>query len=219
MFFTLFLSRKLNNQLNHISNLFIHKKIIYDNEYEDDLLKTEGFFGLTKMVKQPSAWDKAFYFLHNNLFLLDSFDYFFFVEDDVYSKNAQALYNFCNSCEQYDQDLISREIYFKKENPYWHWWSRDKSYEQFNNHIRSFNPLCRLSKNLIKDILVYREKHKKFIFHEILFPCLCVDLEMKYLDMDKIKEKEFIGKFVWRPIIDVNFIQDEKIYHPVKPIY
>lgn len=219
MFFVLFLSKSFNTQLDNIAKIFSNKKIIYDNHYDDTILKTKGFIGLTKTIKQPSAWDKAFYFLYNNPSLVDLFDYFFFIEDDVFSKNNEMLYNFCVSLQKYDHDLISKNIESKQQSLNWHWWKIDKNYKEFTNHIKCFNPFCRLSKRLIKNILEYRQTHNRFMFHEILFSSLVADLNMRYLDIANIEEKKYIGNFIWRPIIDISLIKDEKIYHPVKPIY
>lgn len=219
MFFTLFLTKTHNDQINTLSSCFVNKQVVYDTDYNDTLIKTLGFFGLTKMIKSPCSWDKSFYFLHQNNHILDNFDYFFFIEDDVYSKNPQFLYNFCESLSIYNQDLITNEVCFKKDCPNWHWWSRDNDYYQFKYHIKSYNPLCRLSKNIVKKILEFRTANNRFIFHELLFSCIAVENEMTILDINTIPEKKYIGKFHWRPKLSHSTITDEKIYHPVKPIF
>lgn len=209
-------TEKLNNELD------IDSVVIADSDYSDEEMMSIGFHDMTRMVKRPSAWDKAFY--HLAIYdIVFQYDYFYFIEDDVYSKDIDTfnkLILFLDS--KIDSDLITHEILSKDESKDWMWWGYAIKFlnENFINHHKSFNPICRLSNKLIEQIFYFRVDKNRFFFHEILFPSLCVD---KGLNMDNIFEipeiENFISSIKYRPLIQEDTITDNKIYHPVKPPY
>lgn len=216
----LLLSKAKNEYIEELSAIFKPNSfIIYDTDYSDDLLKQKGFIGLTGGIKQPSAWDKSFYFI-SQITDVTNYSYFYFIEDDVFSKkihNIKLLAYYLDS-NYNSYDLIAHYIQNKSESTNWPWW--DKIDVNLKNQYRSFNPFCRLSKKLVNSILDYRNNNNCFIFHEILFASLCGDHQYSTVSLDSNKEyNKFIGSIKARPILDKIFIDDEKIYHPVKPIY
>ena len=49
--------------------------------------------------------------------------------------------------------------------------------------------ICRLTKKIIEKIIEFKKEHNRFLFHEILFPSLCI----KYnLLLDKININKYI---------------------------
>lgn len=218
-FCVLILSKKENIYVKYLNKEINNSYVIYDTSYSDKQCLSNGFYGLTKSVKIPSAWDKTFYFLNKNKELLDNHDYFFFIEDDVYTRNIVTLLNCLSECDnEYPCDLLSFFIESRKQSPSWYWWSEMHIPKGFNT--KSFNPFCRLSSRLIKDVLMYRDENNKFLFHELLFASISCINNYKLIDVNftPLKNKYF-GLFIYRPLVDEKEINDDKLYHPVKIEY
>jgi len=203
----------------------IDSVLIIDNESDSDIVRKKNFIRLNWMFDKNSqshftqitAWEKSFYNIYINDYI-NKYNYFYFLEEDVYTKNLPTIINLINYFNTFDADLISTKILPKDANAEWPWWSEDYRYiELFNDPHRSFNPLCRLSSKLISLIFDFRNHYKEFYFHEMLFSSICVQNNLSYHDYDDYPEiDEYIGTFHYRPEIDQNKIKDKKIYHPVK---
>lgn len=184
-----------------------HKKLI-----------EEGFYNLTRAhyINNPSAWDKSFYFISENN-LINTYDYFIFIEDDVYSKNHITFINLLQKIEaNFTTDLITQSIRPKSNDNPWNRWS--ESYvRKFENPRHSLNVLCRLSSRLIKTILDYKDINFSFNFHEILFASLCLENNFTYTNyVDEKEINQYIGTIRPDPLIVPENIKDDLIYHPVK---
>jgi len=203
----------------------IDSSLIVDSEINNDLLRNINFTGFNRLPDEVTnshytkitAWEKSFYNIHINN-LIDKYDYFYFIEEDVYTKDTNTIFDIISYFNTFNADLISKLILFKEEQPEWPWWNIDHSYEKlFNDPHRSFNPLCRLSKKLVSLIFEFQKHNNTFYFHEILFSSLCVDHHMIYHDYSYYpKINDYIGNIQYRPNILVKDILDSKIYHPVK---
>ena len=184
----------------------------------DKKLLDAGFYNMTRSpyIKKPSAWDKAFYTISYNE-LYNKYNYFFFIEDDVYSKNYETLISFIMDAQsEFSVDFITKQIRPKSHHPQWKHWQEDYTNE-FSNPSQSFNPLCRLSKRLIEKILLYKEQHKFFNFHEILFASLCLEYNLSYINyIENNILNKYIGNFRYYPIMIESDINDILIHHPVK---
>lgn len=199
--------------------------IIDDSVIDNSLLKIDNFTDLDRFRSNNKmldiiAWDKSFYTINKHN-LVKKYDYFFFIEDDVYTKRPATIIDFIQHFACLDYDLLSRGIQSIENNPKWPGWFFKDNHEYrklFNNIYRSFNPFCRLSTKLVSTILQFRNNYNKFYFHEILFASLCVDKGLKYYDYKNDNEcnDKHIGVFTYRPVISKKDIHDNKIYHPVK---
>jgi hypothetical protein len=226
----LILTRKTNDYVDTLkSSLDIDANIISDSDYEDNFILKNGFYNLTATVKKPSAWDKSF-FLLSKLDLIREYDYVYFIEDDVFSRNNKQINNLISTLDNIDASFISHDIKSKQDSLNWYWWREnnlrslgsgffDNNFKS-DNLYKSFNPFCRLSSQLLKLILHFRTQHHKFYFHEILFPTLCIQNNMKTFDLsiDDVS-KNFFDIFRHRPVLDQLYISTDKIYHPLKPDY
>jgi hypothetical protein len=166
-----------------------------------------------------TAWEKSFFYLINNN-KYKNYKFVYFIEDDVYSKNNKTFIELFRYWENYKHDLISKDIISIKNSKTWFHWYFDKKYLfYFRRPYKSFNPLCRLSQNLIEQIYNHYKKYQCLYFHEIIFPSIAIKYQYSYLDylLDK-KSKNFIGEIRWRPEFKIKDIIDNKIYHPVKEI-
>lgn len=208
---------RFNNTLDKYNISYINICDVCSADIDSNLLDL-GFYNLTKgpYIKKPSAWDKAFYYYIQNQNLLSGYKHFFFIEDDVYSKDYLNLVEFIIACSLYnDTNLITKKIRTKDHNPKWTHWRDYK--DNFKYPSQSFNPLCRLSRVLINKIIEYKLLNNKFNFHEILIPSMCLEHELSYINYiedDTLKSK--IGKIAYNPIQIMSEITDDKIYHPVK---
>jgi hypothetical protein len=183
----------------------------------DQHLISNGFINLTRAdhIKKPSAWDKAFYQIHQQQ-LLSSYDYFFFIEDDVYSTNYDSLIDFIKECNKYDSDLITKSVRTQNHFPTWKRW-KEQYISELLTPRQSFNPICRLSKDLIEKIFEYRDTINKFNFHEIIFASLCVQHSLKYIEyINHIELKAHFGSIAFEPIFTFDTIPNHLINHPVK---
>lgn len=184
---------------------------------DDDFLLNIGFTNLTKSpyIKKPSSWDKAFYSIFDNN-LCDIYNYFFFIEDDVYSQNYTSLINFIIKCRTYKEDLITKSIRPKTHHPTWRYW-KDPYVNDLKFPSQSFNPLCRISNRLIEKIIEYKNRNQNFNFHEILIASLCLENNLSYINYIENRDlNKYFGKIEYSPIMTKDMIHDDLIYHPVK---
>lgn len=185
----------------------------------DNHLFNIGFYNLTRSpyIKKPSAWDKAFYHISINN-LTSVYDHFFFIEDDVYSIKYEYLVKFLDDCINYyrEYELITKEIRPQSHHPNWKYWN-ENYISNLKYPSQSFNPLCRLSKKIVNIIFEYQKYHKKFEFHEIIVPSLCLENNLSYLNyIQDDRLKQYIGRIRYNPILLFEEIKDNFIYHPVK---
>ncbi|MEI7486723.1 MAG: hypothetical protein WCJ72_04840 [Chryseobacterium sp.] len=162
--------------------------------------------------KKTTAWDRAIYFLKTQNI---NYNFAWIIEDDVYIKKIEYLYNIIKEYNEENHDLISTYINSYEQFKSWPHWSLLENHN-FKNKYYSFNCFCRISKKLIKHSCDYMEENfsKNIIFfHEILFINICIDNKFKYFTFKKTDDL----CVRYRPEIqesDLN--KDFKIYHPVK---
>jgi len=206
------LSKSQNEYCYQFANNIQNVYLIYDDLFPDTNTR---YCCLTETVKKNSSWDKSIFYIDQNKKIIDKYDYFYFIEDDVYSKDFNSFNKLFNILDNYNHDLVSNDIEFKRNSKHWFWWHKYHKHE-----IKSFNPLCRLSKQLLELIIKYSYENKKLIFHEILFASIAFINNLNILDFKDIKEySDIFGIFRYRPKISIDQINDNKIYHPVKPVY
>lgn len=197
----------------------IASTIIADKETSeiDENIKSDGFYNLTRSpyIKKPSAWDKAFYYISNNN-LLDSYSHFFFIEDDVYSKEYDSIVKFILEAKNYKVDFITKIIRDKSHFSEWRHW-KEEYVDLFKFPSQSFNPMCCLSSKFVRLILDYKNDTGNFNFHEILFASLCREHNLTYIEyINHDVLKEYVARIAYSPIFTQDTIYDSKIYHPVK---
>lgn len=206
---------KLKSELIDICDI----KLIKDNKEKSEKCIYKNFTNLVTIKKEPCAWEISFLNIFSKK-LHKKYEYFYFIEDDVYSKNIKTFKKLIKKLNNRDEDLISNYITPKKNmNDWMHWEPQKENTKMFSQDelCFSFNPFCRLSSRLVREIFKFKKIHKKLLFHEILFASICVQKKLKTKCITKIKNSNF-GEFVSRPIILKESIKDNKIYHPVKNI-
>ena len=213
------LSRSKNEYADLLNKSLTNCFVIYDSEFKDEEMKQGGFFNLTKTIKSPCSWEKSFYFIEKNQDIFKKFEQIIFVEDDVFSTLPTAIEELSREMSSLKSDVVTHCVQDESDSKEWpHWALGDKRH--FEKPIKSFNPLCRLSKRMIGSILEFREKTGMFAFHEILFCSLAHSLGYITIPMESLPfyERHF-GRFLYRPIMNTTSANDGRIYHPVKPNY
>ena len=219
-----------NNNSNYAKDLrsylsdYYKTKIISDEEtYSDQYSIKKEFYGLAKftycgpMPKITCSWDKSFLSVYeNNL----KYDYFYFIEDDVYCENLEIFQSLIKTLDKFDEDLVSAYIRNKNEAEDWPMWEflqmETKLFDE-KKLCKSINPFCRISLRLIEKILEFKFKYRNFIFHELLFASLCKENNFSFLDLlENEKTNKYFGIYQVARFLDT--IQENKIYHPVKKI-
>lgn len=209
------LCRKTNRYTNNLSqNLTtnnIENKIIEDDPFIE--YKYNGLCHTKKNSKsryKSTAWDNAFKQISK--YYIDKFDYFYFIEDDVYSKNLQTFVDLINYYNNKPADLLSSEIKSKQNSTDWYWWSKDLTYRVFKYPHKSLNCICRISNVLMCHLFDYFKKRNQFFYNEFFFASVCAEYNMPMQNFNY----KYIKEIRYRPIFQIKDILDSKIYHPVK---
>ena len=217
MEYILLLSRTSSRYTEEFEKFFTNSKAINDSDFCDTYCREHGFVKSTLSVKSPCAWDKAFLFLFSNWDNFKNTDYFYFVEDDVFTTELSTISDLLQASTQYTHDLITFDLRSYKNDKHWYHWNQFRVVPGLVDMHRSFNPFCRLSRSLVEKIKDYHAKHNTLIFHEVMFATLVADNNLVGESWSKLDNlTKFFGTFHYRPVIDVNTITDNKIYHPVK---
>ena len=189
---------------------------------KDQTCIDNGFIHLTKTIKSPCAWEKAFYYIKSQQLLL-AFDKFYIIEDDVFFDFA-GIENLINYFSAKDFDLAACEIETRMQCLDWLHWDAisDDSYFSEEDLCRSFNPICILSNRLVSDVFQYQEKFKTFLYHEVLFASISKLKDYSTLDFKQHSFfKNIFRNFRYRPLLvqaeinEINHISHPyKIYQP-----
>ena len=161
------------------------------------------------------------------------YDYYWCIEDDVrFSGDWVELFK---AFEAIESDFISSHVRTSSEEPAWYWWhTLANPYQviEFKDRIRSFNPICRISKTALAFI------HDALIsgwcgHHEVLFPTLLFEAGFDITDfggnglfvrpgfenkfsLEQEPGDPQTGTMRWRPVFDQIGKEKNKLYHPVK---
>ncbi len=166
----------------------------------------EGLMGRIEDFPAITAWSRALSHLERTL---EDDEAVWFVEDDV-AGGREAFAHLLGITSDVDADLSAWEVRTRDEDPEWYFWSRAEGI--FVSPCRAFQPLCRLSARLVRQVLDFRSRHGEFVFHELLFASLASAQGMRTLDWSRACPGVF-GEFRFRP--EVRPIR-AGISHPVK---
>lgn len=164
------------------------------------------------------------------------YDYYWCIEEDVrFSGNWTYFFKTISSMSQ---DFISSHIRTSLEEPHWPWWhtlAHPYTFISFENRLRSFNPIYRITNRALafihQALLIHWCGH-----HEVLLPTLLHKERFKIADfggsgkfvLPKFKNKFYIdstsneqgilndGTMRWRPTFPAIGSLKNKLYHPIK---
>lgn len=173
--------------------------------------EAEGYGGLMSTsgpFPKITAWSRAMVHLARTL---EPDEAVWFVEDDV-AGDAGSFAELVRQTIFRSVDLAAIDLRTRQEDGHWPWWGYADNF--FEEPMRGFQPLCRLSARLVRTALDFREKHGRFTFHEVLFPSLARQNGMTWLDWTRKPDfQRMFGTFRYRP--EVSQIA-QGISHPVK---
>jgi hypothetical protein len=191
-------------------------KINYPNiqfiQIEDSICLEKGYKNMTySITKTPVSWDKAVYYFCevNNLF---SYDFIWFVEDDVFIPNVEAISYLDNKYKDYD--LLTKEfnLSMSYDRIDWHW-----HLGRNNALLPLFGSLVctlRVSKKLLSIIRNYAHTFKKLFFLELMFPTLSAHNKLKNKIVPELST--ILYRFQWEK--NEKLIQKNFLYHPIKDL-
>lgn len=186
-----------------------------------------GYCNMHSHIKITS-WDKVFYFF-KNITLKDN-TYYWIIEDDVFI-NKNKFDDFIYTLNNFNYDLLSFG-WINKFHDKWAWYDKYKTivYDNFleKNRMISINQIIRMSKNMINEIINFKNKINKFLFHEILIYSICKqsNLTHKQIKNDEIfitaleKNSIFNKKKIKNVQKKIEFAnKDSILIHPFKYWY
>lgn len=171
-------------------------------------------------VNRPSAWDKAIYhFCEINT----SYEYVWFIEDDVFIPTKYTLYNIdkkykksdllCCGNKNNDSSYLTITSEEKKDTIFNLWWAWELAEGKIEKPWEnSMVCACRISKKLLEKVREYVDKNHTLLYHEFMFNTLAIHNNLKIT-----YPKELSG-IVWRYDWKISEISKSKVYHPVKSI-
>lgn len=180
--------KKILSNVTFISDTYptiMNDNIIY---YPDDeKLINLGYCNMHSSITITS-WDKVFYYLKH--ITLKENTYYWIIEDDVFI-NKDKFKNLVYSLNNYYYDLLTFGWSTHFDNK-WYWYNKYKSIVSDNflekNRMISINQIIRISKDMINEIINFRNKINTFLFHEIIIYSVCKhsNLTYKQIKNDKI---------------------------------
>ncbi|MEK7954212.1 hypothetical protein [Luteolibacter soli] len=177
--------------------------------YGDDVVK--GYGGLMSNSSPfpiITAWSRAMYHLERTL---QQDEAVWFVEDDV-AGNPSFFEALVRETAASGADFSGIDVVSRESDPAWDHWNLAEPW--FRDPWRAFKPLSRKSARLIRAALDFREKHGCFTFHEILFPTLANQADLRCLDWMRSRDfRRLLTVFRFRPIVKE---VAAGVCHPVK---
>lgn len=206
-------TRELNQflQNNNISSTLV----VDDSHPEKSFLYRNGYYNFTKITNNPTAWERSIFNIEI-YGMYKTYQYFYLIEEDVFSLDLIAFVNFISACNNFQHHLISKDIANKNDSLDWVWWQSSEDHQHFKYPVKSFNPICRLSSKLVQKIIEYKNYYEKLSFHEILIPSIANQFNLSILDYSTEPAlQNFIGE-VGTVQQNIEDMINNKLYHPYK---
>ncbi len=198
----------IDDNTQYISEFKINYPNIQFIQIEDSICLEKGYKNMTySITKTPVSWDKSvYYFCEVN----NSFDFIWFVEDDVFIPNVDAISYLDNKYKDYDLLTKENNISFTYDTFGWHW-----HLGRNNISLPLFGSLVctlRVSKKLLSIIRNYADTHQKLFFLELMFTTLSAHHKLKNKIVPELKT--IIYRFPWEH--NQHLIRKNFLYHPIK---
>ncbi len=161
------------------------------------------------ITKTPVSWDKATYYFSK---INNNFDYIWYIEDDVFIPNSNAIYNLDNKYKDYDLLTRANNISFdyndRLNGGHWHLARNMLRLPLFGSMVCAL----RISKNLLNKVNEFRNKHNRLLFIEIMFNTLCSQNKLKNKIVPELITIAY--RYDWK----YNLIKENFLYHPIKDL-
>jgi hypothetical protein len=191
---------------------------------DDNVCYNEGYTNMNYWVpKNPSAWDKAMYYFCK---IDPSYDYVWFLEDDVFVSSIQAISNMDKNYSE--GDLLCKEniINLDGHTDGWTHWAQVLDRHPLPWYI-SMICACRVSKSLLQKIKEYVDNNHRLFFLEIMLNTIAMHNGLTVvnpIELQKIMASSEVGKRVRRykhgkytwVQQSIDNVQPDYFYHPMK---
>lgn len=192
---------------------------------DDDICSAQGYKNSNYCVKKnPSAWDKAFYYFS----VVDtSYDYVWFLEDDVF---VSSIYAISNIDQKYGiADLLCKGNGMNQDGHIdgWSHWSQIVDKHPLPWYI-SMICVCRISNALLQKIKEYVENNNTLFFLEAMPNTLAMHHNLTVINPiefqpimpnaeigKRIRQFNTNGKYTWVQT-KLDPVEPDHFYHPMK---
>lgn len=177
-----------------------------NNECENAGFKHSSYMPHSSLVfNEIISWDKAVYYFTS---LNKSYDYVWFLEDDVFIYGEETIQNIDNKYSNSDILCRDKNPESKPDEWQWFWPAIHINFERPYFH----SPICavRMSKKLLESIYDYISLNKKLFFIEAMFPTIAHKNNLIYDTPDEFK------KIVWRCDWKQSDLNKCDFVHPIK---
>jgi hypothetical protein len=195
------------SELYHNKNEYMNINFIQFNELE---CEKNNFYNLLIPTinvpdKKVMSWDKAFYYFCK---INNSYEYIWFIEDDVFFLSEDILINIDNHFPT--SDLLTKDnfVVHSKEDYCHSHFIKTLEYPLYISMVCA----CRLSKRLLNLITNYANNFKILDYHETLFNTLAMRNKLI------IHNPKELDKILYRIEHDIHNILNY-MYHPMKNYY
>jgi len=195
---------------------------------DDDICSAQGYKNSNYCVKKnPSAWDKAFYYFS---FVDTSYDYVWFLEDDVFVSSIYAISNIDQKYGNADLVCKGNGMNATGEPDGWSHWCQLDGKHPLPWYI-SMICVCRISNALLQKIKEYVENNNTLFFLEAMPNTLAMHNNLSVvnpIEFQSIMPKSEIGKRVRRFNKDgtytwiqtrIDHVEPNYFYHPMKDFH
>lgn len=183
------------NNYNNITFIKVENEKCKLNGYIDT-----NFHGIYKLI---SGWDKALYYFGVED---KSYEYIWFMEDDVFFYNEDTIVNIDN--QYINDDLLCNTIKEKNEDEQWMWSIIKIKY--LPPYYKGMMCAVRFKNSMIKCINNYAKENNTLFFLEALFPTIAIKNNLKYNNSIEFNNIHYRHSF------DKKDININNLYHPIK---
>lgn len=155
--------------------------------------------------KKVTSWDKALYYFCK---LDTSYDFVWFIEDDVFIPTLQTLPNIDEKYHEADDLLVASHNTYSDDPNWSHWYDKSTTIKMFKSMVCA----TRVSNQLLSKINLFVEKNEKLMFIEVLFNTIAY---WNDLNVHVIPE---LNTITWMDTFELQSIKKENLYHPIKSI-
>ena len=159
--------------------------------------------------KSALAWDRGLYFSAEQ----SDYDYYWFIEDDVYFRDTRLLYSMIERFTGFQYDFIATGRITLASEPSWSHWHLASGF--FDKPVAAFMPVSRISKRLLKKVSNFAKQYERLAFHELMIASLAAENDMSFAE---IKDIAPFVQMRYRPALTKEEIEQKAncILHPWK---
>jgi len=179
-------------------------------QINNEIMHNIGFINCTRVgdkLMTGSGWDKALFF--TSVIKNNEYNHVWICEEDVFFYDENTLKRIDK--KYVDHDILCNSSFEDGKLNEWMWDSIDIQLDP--PYFCGMMCCCRFSQKMLEKLANYAEKNKTLFFLEALFPTIAKKNNLKYF----VNPEEFLS-ITYRKQFDIDDIDCNKLYHPVKNI-